>query len=192
MLYRMRLRVLRGLSRRLGKDWFIDSPDRIFLEDRLFGIFRMEGLRILSIGCHPTSLIYRYLLPANRYHTLDIDPDNARFGARNHTVGDCRELAVLLPGRGFDLVLFNGIIGYGINEEKTFQDFLRAAHRILGENGWLIIGYNDIPSRNPELMKTIDVSLFTREDFLGSIPSRLVLPTHNRHTFEFYRRAPAP
>lgn len=190
-LYSTRLRVMRSVSRRLGKDWFMGSLDRIFLEDNLFRIFKVEGFSVLSIGCHPASGIYRKLLPADRYHTLDIDPDNARYGARNHTIGDCRDLSVLLPGRKFDIILFNGILGYGIDESETFHSFQASAHTALCDGGWLVVGYNDIPSRKAGLIRSIDSTLFSPSAFLDSIPSKVELPTHNRHTFEFFRKAGA-
>lgn len=190
LLYSARLFLLRRVSRRLRKDWFMPSLDRLFLENRLFRVFRLERYSVLSIGCHPASRIYRRLLPEDSYHTLDIDPGNARYGAASHTVGDCRELHTLLGGRKFDLVLFNGIIGYGINDEGMLRDFITSAHSVLSDRGWLVIGYNDIPEKKGELIHAIDPSLFLKTDFTDAIPSRVELKTHNRHTFEFYRRLP--
>ncbi|MEO7426617.1 MAG: class I SAM-dependent methyltransferase [Fibrobacteria bacterium] len=164
------------------------SMDRLFLENRLFRVFRLEKYSVLSIGCHPASQIYRRLLPEDSYHTLDIDPGNARYGAASHTVGDCRELHTLFGGRRFDLILFNGIIGYGINDEGMLRAFLASAHSVLSDKGWLVIGYNDIPERKGELIHAIDPRLFRKTDFTDVIPSRVELKTHNRHTFEFYRR----
>jgi hypothetical protein len=188
IFFAARTKALRAFSRVARKGWFLGSEDREFLERRLFRIFWMERLSVLSIGCHPASRVYQWLLPSGRYHTLDIDPANAEFGAPSHTVGDCREIPRLLPGSRFHLVLFNGILGYGINEPDSFLDFQRSAHAALVPNGWLIVGFNDIPARKGQLIDSMDPSLFRKSDFLGSIPQLVRLPTHNRHTFAFFRK----
>ena len=48
----------------------------------------------------------------------------------------------------FDVVIANGLIGFGVNKLSQFKKVLNEIYSILNENGILILGFND----NSELL----------------------------------------
>ena len=49
----------------------------------------------------------------------------------------------------FDVVVANGVIGWGLNEQAGFEQMMAQCHRVLKPGGLLILGYNDTPERAP-------------------------------------------
>ena len=55
----------------------------------------------------------------------------------------------LYGDESFDVVVANGVIGWGLNEQAGFEQMMAQCHRVLKPGGLLILGYNDTPERAP-------------------------------------------
>lgn len=121
---------------------------------------------------------------------MDIDPARAELGAKDHVTGDVRDLESLF-GEPFDVILLNGVIGYGLNDRDSVDRCLRACAARLRPGGTLVLGINEEKSTNIDPSGTPAHALFEPRA-LGRWPDgRVMVPVpfrENTHTFLFWRR----
>lgn len=171
----------------------LDTPDRRFLEDKVFPYLNaapQAGGELLFIGVAVYTRHY-YRLLRYRVRTMDLDPRAARYGAAGrHIVGSATALSRHY-GKEFDVIVANGLIGYGLDDRAGFERMMAECHACLREGGSLVIGYNDNARHlDFRLQDTDGYRLF--EEFVPPIegvrtPALKVNPA-NDHTFVFLRR----
>ncbi len=52
------------------------------------------------------------------------------------------------PG-SLDLIICNGVFGWGLNAPEDIEAAFTAAQRSLRPGGWFLLGWNDVPKRRP-------------------------------------------
>ena len=171
----------------------LDTPDRRFLEDKVFPFLNaapQAGGELLFIGVAVYTRHY-YRMLRYRVRTLDFDPRVARYGAEGrHIVGSATDLDRHY-GPEFDVIVANGLIGYGLDDRADFERVMAQCHACLRDRGLLVIGYNDNARHlDFSLRDTEGYRLF--EEFVPPIegvqtPALKVNPD-NDHTFVFLRR----
>ena len=119
------------------------------------------------------------------FWTSDIDPAAQRYGAKGrHAVADVRDLdQTFLPG-SFDLVILNGVFGWGVNEPQGMQQTLRAIAHVLQPNGMLLVGWNHDRSPDPTDMAMLENFEVAAP---GGLPARKAFPDVT-HVYSWYRR----
>lgn len=187
----------RELLRALGRPAAMDSLDRRLLEGCILAHYaQREDVRsLLFVGTRWYTRHYHRLLPGKRFLTIDVDPAMARHGSPDQHIVDsvCRIGQHLAPG-SVDVVIFNGVFGWGLDEPAELQAALEGFEQVLRAGGELVLGWNDIPRRRPfDWWRTPALQRFAPMAFapLGEV-ERLRLPTDNRHCFEFFRKPCAP
>jgi SAM-dependent methyltransferase len=126
------------------------SPDRALLAKII--IPTLAQTRVLScgadalwIGCRRYTVRYYRLIEARgaRCWTLDIDPSVRRWGRTGrHIVGDMLELDRLFPDMRFDVVLCNGVFGWGVDTPSEQKKAYAALASITKPGGLLLLGWN--------------------------------------------------
>ncbi|AMG46070.1 class I SAM-dependent methyltransferase [Achromobacter ruhlandii] len=192
-------RALFRLSPRLaeccGVDFRLDTPSRGFLEQRIFGYLnrlaadRSAPQELLFLGLDKHNWHYPRLLRAN-FHSLDISPRNAVYGRPGrHRVGDALAMAAHYGPDAFDVVVANGLLGFGIDGESGLRRLLAQCHEVLKPGGVLVLGYNDLRERTP-FPVVVDGGL---EEFVPAIDgvtaSRHMVEDRYRHVYCFCRKA---
>src|SRR5262249_58306613 len=123
------------------------SPDRPIL---LYDIFPQlvklleheDDPKLLWVGCARLTKTYYPILESKgaRCWTIDINPDVRRWGRRGrHVVGDIQQLAAMFPPNYFDIILFNGVFGYGINDAATQVVACSAMAHCIKPNGYMLL-----------------------------------------------------
>jgi len=110
------------------------------------------GADVLWIGCRRYTKGYYRLIERQgaRCWTIDIDPDLRRWGRRGrHVVGTMLELDLLFPGLRFDVVLCNGVFGFGVNTRSEQEKASAAMGSVIKPAGWLLLGWNTGRIRDP-------------------------------------------
>lgn len=105
----------------------------------------MGFVKILSIGVEAYNADAEHKLAGRgtEYWTIDINPDNAKWGSPDrHVVGDALRLHDVFGPNVFDCVIFNGVLGYGINGNQSAEQALEAVATVLRPCGWLVLGWN--------------------------------------------------
>ena len=93
-------------------------PDRIYLECELIPAAALHGGKVLFIGCRQYTKHYPALfrLHGAECWTIDIDPTVARWGApKRHVIGDIQDALDHWPPSTFDIIVLNGVFGFGLN-----------------------------------------------------------------------------
>jgi SAM-dependent methyltransferase len=190
-------RVVGGrVSAYLGKRLNIAVPmmteDRRVLEKMIFAHYRSNPYikTVLFVGCDWYTAHYRRRYFATHdYWTIDPDPTRRRFGAKQHVVGRLEELGRHFPSDLFNLIICNGVYGWGLNSVADCEAALSQCHSCLTDGGHLLLGWNDVPSRDPApLAEVRGLSRFSEYPFPAFGASRYLTDTPLRHTYWFYQK----
>jgi SAM-dependent methyltransferase len=187
----------RALRRACGLRPRADTADRRLLEHCVLPHYaaRADMRRVLIVGTRWYCSHYPSLLARQHCVTLDRDPGAARFGsAAQHLVGDVRDVGELVEPASLDLVLFNGVFGWGLDDPDDLAQAVDGLALALRPGGELVFGWNDTPRRRPFAWRRLAAwQAFEPHPFapLGGV-TQIELPTDNRHCFHFFaRRTPS-
>jgi SAM-dependent methyltransferase len=125
--------------------------DRRVLEQIIipFILSRFEPRRVLEVGREPYEAFYNEFFVDRELWTIDWDATRAQFGASKHIVDDAANLRNHFPERYFDLVLMNGVFGWGLNRPDAIEKAFAAVYAILAPGGLFVLGWNDTPDLVP-------------------------------------------
>ena len=172
----------------------IETLDRKFLESKIFPylneIYTYDN-KLLFIGVAQYTKHYYPLLKYD-VRTIDNIPGQSKYGNnKKHTMGSALNLSKHYEESFFDVIVANGLIGYGTNNKNDFNNLLHSCFRCLKNEGILIVGYNNTPNHlNFKIKETVSYKVF--EEFIPSIKTVTNLPyianPKNNHTFIFLKK----
>ncbi len=184
---------VRFVSRQNGA-FYLDTPDRMVLENQIFPFYQISAdhTDMLFIGCDWYTEGYARRFRHKNYCTLDADPAKARFGSQNHLTAPMQNLGAAHHNASLDLIICNGIIGWGLDDIRDAEASFAAAFEALRPGGHLIVGWNDVEPHRPftpadlHALKPFDALVFPP---LGVDQVRV---DHKmQHVFEFYAKPSA-
>ncbi len=121
------------------------AADRVFLEGAIFPWLETHAVcDVLSIGVRPYTAHYPDLLRRRgmRVWTSDIDPETARWATADHVVADvCTLSPADFPVR-FEAVVFNGVIGWGVDDPVMIRRAFQALHSLVAPGAVMVLGWN--------------------------------------------------
>ena len=121
-------------------------PDRVHMRHVVIPLICERGVqRVLSVGCQRYSVEIETLLKARNIDvwTLDADPATTRWGSRDrHIIGDARHIDEIDRCYGFDCVILNGVLGFGIDTRKDIERTFLGLSRIMKPGSLLVLGWN--------------------------------------------------
>ena len=186
---------------RSASDWLMDltgrpvrrrSADRQYLEHEVLpALARRADVRcVLFVGCARYTRHYEAIFPSAEYWTIDPDPRRRRWGAKFHIVDRLERLGFHWPEARFDLIVCNGVLGWGLNARDDAEAAFAACHAALRPGGQLILGWNDIRPHNAVRPDSIEsLARFERAPASSGRPLQVRIGVPHRHVFEFYRKA---
>lgn len=150
-LKRLVFKLSPHLAVKMGIEFPLKSPNRIFLETSIFQYInkiyggkqpRSNGL---FIGTDKRSWHYPRVLDLE-LHTIDIESKKAFYGNhKHHIVGSATELERYYDPKSFDVIIGNGLIGFGMNAPEQCEQLLMGAALLLKDDGLFVVGFNDGP-----------------------------------------------
>jgi hypothetical protein len=168
------------------------TTDRIVLEHQIFEFYRQsaEFNSILFVGCDADTARYHELYFCDhRFITIEPNEGNRCFGGPQHIVGTMEDMGFHIEPASLDLVVCNGVFGWGLDEKPNCEKAFAAAHRALRPGGQLVVGWNDVSRRTPFPLESIDsLGQFHRYTFPLFGTWRHLTDTVYRHTFDFYQK----
>lgn len=174
-----------------GLDLRLELPNRRVLEDDILPVLAGNSAihKVLFVGCRWYTKIYADAFPGKQYWTIEIDPEQAKFGSRSHHITDSYlNLSQHVAAGTFDAIVINGVFGWGIDAPEMTEAALCETMRALRPGGIVVIGYNDTPQNHPSFLDVPSAALasFVPHDF-PKLGQRFVTPNDpGNHTFEFY------
>jgi SAM-dependent methyltransferase len=170
----------------------METEDRRVLEEIIFPhLATITGIRsVLFVVVDWYTRHYRRTYFADKdYWTIDPAESARKFADKQHVVAPLEALEDYFPERRFDLILCNGVFGWGLNGRDQCERAFAHCHSRLADGGRFILGWDDIPARTPMPLAEIEsLKAFRPETFepLGSW--RYLTDTPYRHTYDFYRK----
>jgi hypothetical protein len=169
-------------------------PDRkIFQEEILPALATEPGTtRVLSVGVAWYTQSYAEIFAGKTFTTIDLDETRAAVAGPSHLVGDLRDLERLVDAsEPFDVILMNGVIGFGLNHAPDVDAALRAGAARLRPGGTLVLGINEEKPTHVdpssveahELFESRSLGRFTDGRVTVAVPFR-----ERSHTFLFWRK----
>jgi SAM-dependent methyltransferase len=169
-------------------------PDRRLFEDEILSAIAANDAhqRILSVGVAWYTKGYAKQFAGKTFITLDVDESRAQFATTQHVVGDLRDLERHFDARlPFDVILMNGVIGYGLDTVDDVDRALRECAARLRPGGLLVLGVNEQKRTHVDPDVVPASRLFERTAFGDWMDGRVTvaIPFRERtHTFLFWRR----
>ncbi|MCD0499398.1 MULTISPECIES: methyltransferase domain-containing protein [Achromobacter] len=155
LLKRALFKLSPRFAERLNIDFRLHAPNRVFLEESVFGYLNdsaaasSDDSKTLFVGIDKHNWHYPRLLNSE-FHSLDIEERKAVYGQPGrHWTGSATEMADHYGDDVFDVVVANGLLGFGVNTEPDFRRLLEQCKKVLKPGGLFVIGYNDRPDRAP-------------------------------------------
>jgi SAM-dependent methyltransferase len=182
----------RVLRKRLGLPTPLNTTDRMVLEQAIFPHYARDPQirRMLFVGCGTYTAHYqRRFFPTQDFWTIEPDPGAARHGAQQHVVAPLEALEQHFPENHFDLVICNGVFGWGLDGHEQCEAAFSQVHSRLKSDGHFLFGWDDVPRRTPVPLETlVSLTRFQPYRFPPLGASRYVTDTPYRHTYAFYRK----
>lgn len=185
--------VLAG-RRALGLPSQLKTEDRRVLEQVILPEYasRPDVARILFVGCAAYTQRYGQFFGDREYWTIDPVARRRRYGSSRHVVDTLQNLGRHAAPEYFDLIVCNGVLGWGLNTAADADAALAACFKHLRAGGHLLLGWNNIAPRNSVLPENIPAGRrFEAGDFGPARTGRMEINAPNRHVFDFYRKPAA-
>ena len=177
-------RVLLGV----GVPLRLRSPERGVFEGEILYYFstNAEFRRVLFVGCDWYTKRYERLFRGKQYVTIEVDPGRRPFGAKRHIVGSLADLGRHV-GRGeLDLILCNGVFGWGLDSRDESSRAFAACADALRSGGVLVVGWDDVPEHRPFDLATLPELARLRPWVFP--PLGAARRTVDRHIFDFFTK----
>ena len=186
---RIFFRIARDIKGMFGVESYLRNEDRRVLEQIIFPYFlRGDAYRdVLFVGCHWYTRGYNKRFEKKNYWTIEIDPSRGKYGAKQHIVDGLQNLSMHFKPGALDLILCNGVFGWGLDARADVEKAFEAGSDCLRDGGVLVIGWDDIEERRPFHLAECQ-SLRALRPFvfppLGT--AEYMTDTPYRHTYTFY------
>ena len=174
----------------LGLPVPMETEDRRILEQVIFPYFlTIADIRaVLFVGCDWYTKHYAEFFRDRTFVTIDPATRAKRFGARRHIVAPLEELDNYVDRAYFDLIICNGVYGFGLDAGAQCERAFAACHSRLREGGYFVLGWDDIRERTPVPLSDIkSLDRFRPWVFPPLGTWRYTTDTLYRHTYDFYR-----
>ena len=169
---------------------FLKNEDRRVLEQVIFQYFlRREVCRdVLFVGCDWYTEGYnKWFEEKKNYWTIDVDPSSRKYGAKQHIVDRLQDLGRHFQVGTFDVIVCNGVFGWGLDARPDVEQAFLACYRCLRDDGVLVIGWDDVEERCPfPLEQCRSLRVFAPFTFPPLGTSEYQTATPYRHTYTFY------
>lgn len=179
----------RGVHAVFGLEHPLPSEDRRLFEDVVMPYFAREERfrRVLFVGCDWYTKHYERIFATQEYWTLEKDPARARYGSARHVSDVLANIGRHFAPASLDLILCNGVVGWGIDDLVTAEASFDACHTALREQGVLVVGWNDVPHKTPFRLEECAALRRLRPFVFPPLGSaELQVPVRLRHTFSFF------
>jgi hypothetical protein len=167
--------------------------DRRILERIIFPHYLADPQirAVLFVGCDWYTRHYeRSHFAGLDYWTLEPCAARRKHGARQHVIAPLEDLERHFPVERFDWIICNGVYGWGLDEPARCEQAFAACHSRLRRGGHLLLGWNDLPGRDPAPLAALaSLARFAAHPCAPLGSWRYETGTPHRHIYAFLRRS---
>lgn len=187
--------MLRKLIRGFKDRAIARLPSRIFLDQTVVPALAAHGRRrMLAVGTRSyVRPFYQACSAAGiTVMSIDLDPAAAAHGAPDgHMIGNICDIATLAAGQTFDVILFNGVLGWGLDDADAAVRALEAMKTVAAPGAVILVGWNPGRTSGDEVRA---VQQRLSRTSLGTIPAEIVFAPAGRaqrhpHRYELFTLA---
>jgi SAM-dependent methyltransferase len=169
------------------------AKDRRILDEQILPRLAANDrfARVLFVGCdwyteHVEDL---FLAKGRSFTTIEIDPKRARHGAKRHIVAGLAELMRHVEPESVDLIVCNGVIGWGLDDPVEIENSISACVIALSPLGVLLLGWDAVPEKLPVPIDRIQALRSLEPKAPDGFASAVIeTGTYARHTFGFFEK----
>ena len=188
--------AIRLVAAILGRKAKHRARDRRLLDDVILPKLAANSryARVLFVGCdwyteHVEDL---FVSKGREYTTIEIDPNRAHHGAGKHIVGGLGDLGRHFEPESLDLIVCNGVIGWGLDDPAEIERSVAACVLALSPGALLLLGWDDVPEKLPIPIEQIQSLRSLERGTPRGFESPLIeTHTYARHTFGFFMKPQA-
>jgi hypothetical protein len=169
----------------------ISTRDRLILEKIILPHLAATNSykRILFVGCSAYTQWYREFFNNEEYWTIDPIDMKRRYGSDRHVIDSIINVRKHVEKDYFDIILMNGVIGFGLNQIGDIERAVDACYEVLARQGILLVGWNDTRRRTPVDLHSIRALGKFREYYFEPLQAcHFRAEGASRHTYSFYRK----
>jgi hypothetical protein len=169
----------------------ITSHDRLVLEEVILPYFAkdMSCQKLLFVGCAAYTQWYEEFFQHQEYWTIDPKKVKRQYGSKRHIIDSIAHIGRYVTKGYFDVILINGVIGFGLNRLDDVEQAIDACYEVLARQGILLVGWNDTAQRAPIDLRALHaMSKFCEYAFEPLHTCHYRTEGSHRHTFSFYRK----
>lgn len=175
------------LVRIFGANRPYNLASRHCLEDEILPWLAERCGKILFVGTESYAWHYGKRFRPDQYTTIDRDPHNAVWGARDHITAAVEEIGRHRPRGFFDCVILNGVFGFGVDHADHMRMVVKALHGALRPGGLLVVGWNTDRHADPVALGVYE-PYFAESKEEPWVQRREFPP--ETHVYDFYVRRP--
>lgn len=183
---------VRRIAEAIRFRWKVRSlPDRRYMKEVMLPAIRGAKCdNILLVGTRRYTVDYpkRLQNDGTTVWTIDYDREAERWGNGSfHRTTDVREVDQVLAAGCFDVVLANGILGFGIDQPADVKAMTDAVARLLKPGGFLMLGWD--ADRAPDPTLNHDIRAKFQHAGLGTLPARHAVTGYAGfdHVFDWFQ-----
>lgn len=145
------------INTRLGIPIRFHSPGRRVLENTILPYYAKRKVRgkVLFVGCDWYTAHYNKIFRESEFWTIDPNPAQKRFGSKDHIVGSIEDLKEYFEPEYFDLILCNGVLGFGLNRLEAAERALKNCFACLKRGGEFMLGRDEVDTLVPFSMDDV-------------------------------------
>jgi SAM-dependent methyltransferase len=186
--------AMRAARFALGLPTKMETEDRRVLEEIIFPFYvALPDIKsVLFVGCDWYTKHYaKTFFRRHDYWTIDVEENARKYGARQHIADSLEFLDRHVPAQRFDLIVCNGVFGFGLNTQEQCERAIGNCYSRLKARGHFLFGWTNVPARTPIALDGIEsLNRFQRFTFPALGTWRYVTQTPYSHTYDFYQKAP--
>ncbi len=164
--------------------------DREVLERIIFPylLIHENPRRILDIGREAYEKFYNLFFTGRELWTIDINPRRKKFGSKNHIIDDVVNLKKHFKNNYFDLIIMNGVFGWGLNQRENIETAIGGIYDILKTDGILVFGWNDALDTKPVPLEHIRALKEFKPYYFKPLKGINFKASSNNHIYNFYEK----
>lgn len=166
-----------------------EFDDRNVLERKIFPwiLSEFEPKTVLDIGREDYQKFYNEYFIDRELWSIDFDPKRKKWGAKNHIACDAADVGEKFEPEYFDVVMMNGVLGWGLNEPEKIEKAFAGIYKILKPGGFFLLGYNDWLDK-PFVIEEIENLKLLEPIKFAPLDTECFKCVNGEHTYRFYKK----
>jgi len=146
--------------------------------------------KVLFVGCAAYTQQYKEIFRGKEYWTIDPKRAKKKYASERHIIDSIIKIEKYIPKNYFDVIIMNGVIGFGLNRIGDIEQAINACYVILASQGILLVGWNDTARRTPVDIRAMHaLGQFRQYHFEPLQAYHYRTEGSQRHTLSFYQKA---